>query len=174
MSDDRMNIVLHNWPQAWQTLRDAAAWCKAKLQAGHRLVLEIRPQTRSDAQNRLLHSRLGDVAKHCEWAGQKRDADTWKRLFMSAWLRVHGEHVEVLPALDGHGVDIVYASTTKLSRKECADLSDYVMAWGSERGVPWCPASLALEEPLQPQRRKQKTNRIVDPETGEVMEATPA
>lgn len=52
--------------------------------------------------------------------------------------------VELLPALDGHGVDIVYASTTKLSRADCSELSEYVMAWGSDREVPvrWSIASL--------------------------------
>lgn len=142
---DRIRIVLSNWPQAWQAIRDAAAWSKAMIVAGHRLVLEIRPETRSDKQNNLLHSRLNDVAKHCQWAGAKRDVDTWRRLFTSAWLRTQNQHVEVLPALDGHGVDIVYASTTKLSRKQCAELSEYVLFWGSEQEVPWCAASLADE-----------------------------
>ena len=74
---------------------------------------------------------------------------------MSAWMRTRNEHVEMLPALDGHGIDIVYASTTKLSRAECADLSEYILAWGSEREVPWCPASLAEDAPSP--RRKRET-----------------
>jgi hypothetical protein len=48
---------------------------------------------------------------------------------------VHGESVEILPALDGHGVDIVPARTSKLSRKECADLIEFVMAWAIDQGV---------------------------------------
>jgi hypothetical protein len=167
VSDERISLVLWNWPQAWQALRDVAGWVKARVIAGQRIVLELRQETRSDAQNRLLHSRLRDVSKHCEWAGAKRDEFTWKRLFMSAWLRTQGEHVEVLPALDGHGVDIVYASTTKLSRRECVDLSDYVFAWGSEREVPWCLASLGRE---LAQLERQSAERI-DPETGEILEA---
>jgi hypothetical protein len=50
---------------------------------------------------------------------------------------VHGESVEILPALDGHGVDIVPARTSKLTRKECADLIEFVFAWGAEQGIQW-------------------------------------
>lgn len=148
MSDDRISVALANPQQGYQQLLQAWQWAKAMLLAGHRLVLELRPENRSDAQNRLLSSRLGDVSKHCEWAGAKRHKDTWRRLFMSSWLRINGLQVEVLPALDGHGVDIVYASTTKLSRRECVDLSDYVFAWGNQYDPPvkWCPASLGGEE----------------------------
>jgi len=157
VSDSRITLTLWSVLQAHQEIQRAWAWAKAMLADGRRLVLELRLETRSDAQNRLLHSRLQDVAKHCEWAGARRDVDTWRRLFTSAWLRTHGQQVELLPALDGHGVDIVYASTTKLSRAQCADLSEYVMAWGSERDVKWCLASLGRDS--------------VDPETGEILEA---
>jgi hypothetical protein len=120
-------------------------------------VLEVRPANRSDKQNRLLHSRLSDISKQIEWCGSKRDVDTWKRLLTAAWLRARGESVEILPALDGHGVDVVFRQTSKLSRAECVELCDYIMAWGSDRDVPvrWCIASLAGE---------------VDQETGEILE----
>lgn len=139
---DRITLELFNAQQARPVLTEAWMHTKALLLAGHRLVLEIRPRTRSDAQNRLLHSRIGDIAKHCEWAGAKRDADVWKRLLMAAWLRARGEGVEILPALDGRGVDVVFRHTSKLTRSECAELSEFVMAWGADHGVQWCAASL--------------------------------
>lgn len=159
MSDDgRVSLVLWNPQQGYTELLRAWGWAKAMLTAGHRLVFEMRQETRTDAQNRLLHSRFNDIRKHCEWAGKKRDTDTWKRLLTAAWLRARGEHVEILPALDGHGVDVVFRSTSKLTRRECSELSEFVMCWGSEQGVPWCPASLGREW-------------NVDAETGEILEA---
>lgn len=145
---ERLTLRLFEPVQAYASLRDAWVWMKSMLMAGHRLVLEVRQETRSDAQNRLLHARLHDVSAQCEWAGQKQDVDTWRRLFTSAWLRTQGQQVAVLPALDGFGVDIVYASTTKLSRAQCAELSEYVLCWGSDRDVPvrWSIASLGGEE----------------------------
>lgn len=139
---ENLNIPLREPVQAWQAIKAAWDFVKPRLIAGHRLILSIRLETRSDAQNRLLHSRLGDVAKHCAWSGEKRDVDTWRRLFTSAWMRTRGDGVELLPALDGHGVDIVYASTTKLSRAECSDLSEYILCWGTDHGVNWSAASL--------------------------------
>ena len=129
------------------------------LVAGHRLTLILRPETRSDAQNRLLHSRISDVAKHCQCAGKRWDIDSWKRLLTAAWCRTRNEGVEIVPAIDGKGFDVLYQRTSKLSRGECADLSEYVMAWGTEQGVNWSATSLGRDE-------------FVDPVTGEILEAT--
>lgn len=102
---------------------------------GKVIVLEIRGETRNDRQNRLLHAALGDIAKQLEWAGKKRDIDTWKRLCMAAWLRARGESVEILPAIDGHGVDIVFTRTSKLTKAECAEFCEFIFAWGVDNGV---------------------------------------
>ena len=57
------------------------------------------------------------------------------RLLVAAWSRVQGQAIEVLPALDGHGVDIVPVRTSKLTKSECADLITFIQAWGVENGV---------------------------------------
>lgn len=92
-------------------------------------------QHRNDAQNRLLHALLGEVAKTTEWAGKKRDTEVWKRLMTAAWLRARGESIELLPALDGHGVDVVFRRTSKLTKGECAELIDFITAWMVEHEV---------------------------------------
>lgn len=97
----------------------------------------IAEPSRSLAENSLLHALISEIAAKVEWAGKRRDAEVWKRLLVAAWCRVHGESVEILPALDGHGVDIVPARTSRLSKKECADLIEYVYAWGAENGIEW-------------------------------------
>ena len=163
---DRLTISLREPVQAHTAVGEAWLFAKAMLIAGHRMIVEIRPETRSDAQNRLLHSRIGDIAKQIEWCGCKRDTDTWKRLLTAAWLRARGESIEILPALDGHGVDVVFRQTSKLTRAECIELSDFVMAWGSERDIQWCAASLALDIPPQPQAKARET---IDMETGEIL-----
>jgi hypothetical protein len=40
--------------------------------------------------------------------------------------------VEFLPALDGHGVDVVFRHTSELTKAECAELITYIQAWKSE------------------------------------------
>ena len=133
---ERITMSLYNAQQAHQAIKTAWMHAKGWLTAGDtRLTLEIRPEKRSDAQNRLLHACLGEISKQVEWAGCKRDVDTWKRLLTAAWLRARGEPIEMLPALDGHGVDIVFRRTSQLTKAECAELSEFVMAWAAEQGV---------------------------------------
>ena len=132
---EKITLKLWSPTQAAKDLPGVWAWIKAMTVAGHRLVLEIRPEKRSDAQNRLLHACLSEISKQVEWAGCKRDVDTWKRLLTAAWLRARGEPIEMLPALDGHGVDIVFRRTSQLTKAECAELSEFVTAWAAERGI---------------------------------------
>lgn len=151
--DNRLVLRLYNAQQGHQAIQQAWAHAKGWLTAGgQRLVLEIKPETRSDAQNRLLHAMLGDIAAQVVWAGAKRDAEVWKRLLVAAWCRARREQVELLPALDGHGVDIVFRRTSQLTRGECAELCDFIQAWCAENGV-----------------ELRDARQWVDEETGEVM-----
>ena len=102
---------------------------KPHLDAGVRFFLEVTRETRSNAQNRLLHATIAEIAKEREWCGRKWDKETWKRLLVAAWSRANGESVQVVPALDGHGVDMVPVRTSRLSRAECADLQTWIDAW---------------------------------------------
>jgi hypothetical protein len=95
----------------------------------------VKPEARSTAENALLHALISEIAAQKEWAGKKRDAEVWKRLLVASWCRVHGEAVEILPALDGHGVDIVPARTSQLSKAECADLITYIQSWAIDNGI---------------------------------------
>ncbi len=141
---ERLALRLHNAQQAHGAIQQAWAHVKGWLGAGGgRLVLEVKPETRSDRQNRFLHAMLGDIAAQVEWAGKKRDAETWKRLLVAAWCRARREPVELLPALDGVGVDIVFRRTSQLTRAECVELCDFIQAWAVEHdvvlrdAVPW-------------------------------------
>lgn len=110
---------------------------RAVQEANDGYCVTISEPTRSLAENSLLHALITEIAKKIEWAGKKRDVETWKRLLVAAWCRVNGEAMEILPALDGHGVDIVPARTSKLSKKECADLIEFIYAWGAQSGIEW-------------------------------------
>jgi hypothetical protein len=97
--------------------------------AGHRLVLEVREETRTDAQNRRLWSLLGEVAKQVEWHGQKLSADDWKHIF-SASLKKQ----RAVQGLDG-GYVVLGLSTSKMTKGEMVDLQELISAFGAERGV---------------------------------------
>jgi hypothetical protein len=92
-------------------------------------VLTLSEPRRSLEQNALLHSILSDISARRTWAGRKWDKDTWKRLLTAAWLRAEHRAVTVLPALDWHGVDVVYEPTHKMSKADLASLIEYISAW---------------------------------------------
>ena len=98
-------------------------------------IVEIKPKTRSLEQNAMLHSILQTVASKIQWANSYRDAETWKRLLIAAWLRARGVTVELLPAIDNHGVDVVFRHTSKLSVEEMSEFLEYVQAWAIEQGI---------------------------------------
>lgn len=97
----------------------------------------IKDLDRSAEQNKLLHARLSDIANQVEHAGRKWDVLVWKRLLTAAWLREAGERPQMIPALDGHGFDVVYERTSKLSVKQCGELLDWIEAFGGEHQVRW-------------------------------------
>ena len=132
---ERRTFTLYEPVQAHKALMALWPTIKSMLFAGHRMVLTLAPATRSSEQNRKLHALIADVARQATWAGSKQDAETWKRLFVSAWCRATGEPVTILPALDGHGVDLVPRRTSKLTKDECGELIEYITAWAVEHGV---------------------------------------
>ena len=132
---ERMTVTMHNAQQGHTQLLAVWVAAKAMLTAGHRMVLELRQQTRSGPENRLLHALIGEIAKQKEWGGKKHDTETWKRLLVAAWCRARGDQITILPAIDGHGVDIVPVRTSKLTVAECAELITFVQAWADMNGV---------------------------------------
>lgn len=92
---------------------------------------------RSIEQNKMLHARLSDIAAQVEHAGMKWDVTVWKRLCTAAWLRERGAAIQMIPAIDGKGVDVLYEPTSKLSMKKCAELITWIEAYGAECQVKW-------------------------------------
>lgn len=108
---------------------------RAVSEAPEGYAVEIKPVTRSLEQNAKLHALLSDIARVLPWAGSYRDVETWKRLLTAAWLRARGEPIEMLPALDGHGVDIVFRRTSELTVPEMIELIDYIEAWAADKDI---------------------------------------
>ena len=124
--------TLHNPQDARETLARLWTWLKPRLLQGHAYTLSIEEPRRNNSQNALLHATLSDIAARREWAGRKWEVEVWKRLLTAAWMRARGEQVVVVPALDGHGVDVVFQRTSKLSKLQMAELIDFIQAWDAQ------------------------------------------
>ncbi len=102
----------------------------------------IKDMDRSSDQNRALHAMLTDISRQVDHAGKKWDVLIWKRLLTAAWLREAGETPQMIPALDGHGFDVIYERTSKLTVKQCASLLEWITAFGAEHQVRWTQKDL--------------------------------
>jgi len=102
---------------------------KSALMAGHKMVLEIKPQTRSLEQNARLWAMLDEISKQVDWYGRKLTAEEWKHVF-SASLKKQ----DVVPGIDG-GFVVLGMSTSKMTKAEMCDLQTLMEAFGAEKGV---------------------------------------
>ena len=100
-------------------------------------VLSIREGKRTTEQNSKLWALLSDVSR-AKPEGRHHTPDIWKALFMSAC----GHAVQFEAGLDGRPFPIGFRSS-RLSKSQMSDLIEFIMAWGSERGVRWSNESEA-------------------------------
>jgi hypothetical protein len=100
-------------------------------------IVTVADDDRSAEQNAMLHKLLTDISRQVEHAGKKWNVLIWKRLCTAAWMREEGESVQLIPALDGNGFDIIFEHTAKLGVKKCASLIEWILAFGAEHQVKW-------------------------------------
>lgn len=102
---------------------------KATLIAGQKLVVSVKPETRSLEQNDRMWALLTDVSEQVDWYGKKLTPLEWKHVISAAlWKQ------KVVPGIDG-GFVVLGLSTSKLSRSAMSDLQTLIEAFGAERGV---------------------------------------
>lgn len=94
-------------------------------------VLAFRPPTRSLEQNAKMWAMLSDISK-AKPEGREHTPEVWKCLFMQAC----GHEVQFVPGLSGLPFPIGFRSS-KLSKAQASELIEFILAWGTERGVPW-------------------------------------
>lgn len=125
----RTIVTLYNPVQAHQVLKDVWPHIKALLMAGHRLVLEVKPETRSLSQNARFWAMLTDISQQVEWYGRKLTPDDWKHVFTAALSKQ-----DVVPGIDG-GFVVLGKATSKMTKGEMAELQTLIEAFGAEKGV---------------------------------------
>ncbi len=74
---------------------------------------------------------LHDVAQQADWYVNRLSEDEWKDVFSAALKKQR-----VVPGLDG-GFVVCGQRTSKMGKREFADLIELIYAFGAERGVAW-------------------------------------
>lgn len=127
---ESLTIELHNRQQAHQIIKDRLfPYLGANLQAERRLVLTVKPSTRSLEQNARMWAMLTEISEQVEWYGNRLTAEEWKDVFSAAMKRA-----KVVPGLDG-GFVVCGQSTSKMTRAEMSEMQTLMEAFGAERGV---------------------------------------
>ena len=126
----KLSIECHEPVQAHLAM-SKTIWPQLKnaLMAGHKMVLEIKPSTRSLEQNSRLWAMLTEISRQVDWYGRKLTPDEWKHVFTASLKKQ-----DVVPGLDG-GFVVLGMSTSKMTRAEMCDLQTLMEAFGAERGV---------------------------------------
>lgn len=80
---ERITMALWEPGQAHKAVMHTWGHAKEWLKAGHRLVLEVRPESRRDNHNRHFHSLIGQISK--QLGGDLADPEDAKRILISAF-----------------------------------------------------------------------------------------
>lgn len=100
------------------------------------VIVEVKEETRTVMQNRKLWPMLQDISNQVVWHGQKLRKEDWKHIFTAA-LRGY----ESVPGLNGEIV-VLGKETSKMGKREFADLIEIIYAFGSEKYVVWSEKAL--------------------------------
>lgn len=103
---------------------------KAQTMAGNRVIVEVRKETRSLAQNRRLWAMLADISSQVDWYGQKLTAENWKDVFSASLKRT-----KVVPGIEPGSFVVCGQSTSKMTIAEMSELQELMSAFGAEKGV---------------------------------------
>ena len=93
-------------------------------------VVEFKSARRSNDQNALLWSRLGEISRGVIWYGQKLSAEDWKDV-MTASLR----KARVVPGLDSGSFVPLGMRTSDMTKDEMTALLDLIDAFAAQHGV---------------------------------------
>lgn len=131
MSDKKIFTLAPN-----TNAREAA--CKAIREAPDGYVVTVAEPTRTSEQNRLLWPLLTDVSKQVEWPNMKGELvylsqESWKHMFTQSL----DEELAMVPNLSGTGLVMLGKSTSSMSKRKFSELCEFILAFGSQRGVVW-------------------------------------
>lgn len=112
----------------------------------HRVEIKRVSDRRTISQNRKMWAMLNDIARQLDWPVNgvrvKITPEDWKDLITAGL----SKHQRIAQGLEG-GVVMLGSRTSRMTKKELAELIEYIYATGTERGVVWDEASEYLSAP---------------------------
>ncbi|WP_372833090.1 recombination protein NinB [Pontibacterium sp.] len=134
MATESIEIIIQNPLVKRERMSHAWELVSKALQAGP-VVVTLGREKRTLDQNAKLWAMLTDVSRQVEWYGRKLTNEDWKHV-MTAGLKQQ----EAVPGING-GFVVLGQSTSKMRKREFAELIELIYAFGCEHGVKWSEKS---------------------------------
>lgn len=133
---ESLTIELQNRQQAWSAMETRLfPYLKLALQAGHRLVLSVKFENRTEAQNRLMWPQLQAFSNQLLWPVDgrmvKMEPEEWKDVLSAGF---KNETVRLAMGLNG-GVVMLGKRTSKFTKKQFSEWIEFLYATAADRGV---------------------------------------
>lgn len=132
---ERLTLRLRENQQIKPVFRAAYDKACELVAMGQALVLVLRPETRSEAQNRLMWPILTCFAKQRQWPINGElvymEPEDWKDVLTAAF---KGETVRVADGLNG-GKVMLGQRTSKFSKKQFAEWIEFLYATAAARAI---------------------------------------
>lgn len=132
---DKLSILLQDEQQGHAACMSIWRTAEAHLSAGRRMLLTLAPETRTQAQNRLMWPLLTEFSRQLQWPvnGQMvhMPPDDWKDVLSAAF---NQESARLAMGLSG-GVVMLGQRTRKFTKPQFAEWIDFLYATAAMRGV---------------------------------------
>ena len=93
---------------------------------------------RSDQQNKLMHSIIGQIAKQAKIHGSRWSAESFKRFLIDQWAHENGEMASVskiMPSIDGERVVQLGHQSRRFTKEQAISFTEWLMYWANTNGV---------------------------------------
>ncbi len=94
--------------------------------------------TRSDLQNKLLHSIINQIAKQSQLHGSRWSTESWKRYLIDQWAHENGESAsvsKVMPSIDGLRIVQLGLQSRRFTKEQAISFTEWLIYWATINGV---------------------------------------
>ena len=94
--------------------------------------------TRSDQQNKLMHSIIGQIAKQAKIHGSRWTAESFKRFLIDQWAHENGESAsvsKVMPSIDGLRIVQLGLQSRRFTKEQAISFTEWLIYWATTNGV---------------------------------------
>lgn len=131
-----LTVKLYSPQQAHAEITKLWPQIKASIQAGNKLELTIKRESKSRDQEEMYHAIIGHIAKQASHLGAKWDAEDWKRFLVWQFAKEVGiETGKLVPSLDGTGIVQLGMQTRKFTKDQASQFTEWLLAWAAQNGI---------------------------------------